>query len=383
MRESLSAEEARGLALRAQAFGDARPVEAIELLDRLGAIQLDSVNVLARNHLLVPFSRLGAYSVDALHQAIYQQKRGFEYWGHMASWLPMAEYRYFLPRMARMRDATRGWWTRIRAEHAELYPLVLERVGEEGPIGAAAFEDPRGGRGTWWDWKPAKLVLEDLLDQGHIMVSGRTAGFARLYDMIERVLPPGLDTRDPGKHDAARHLLLRGLRGLGVATFKEMTDYFRLKPAEGPKAALASLIEDGSVVEVEVESWRGAAYATSEALNRDVSIPDHPPTLLAPFDNLMWERDRVERIFGFRYRVEIYVPEPKRQFGYFVLPLLARGQLRGRADLKLDRKVDGASSVLRVRGLWLEGGEPAEAHAAFEDLARHLGARDIDMSALG
>lgn len=380
MRASLSAEEARGLALRAQAFG-AVAVDPIDLLDRLGVIQMDSVNVLARNHLLVPFSRLGAYSVPALHNSIYQQRRGFEYWGHMASWLPMAEYRYFLPRMARMRDTTRGWWQRIRDEHAALYPRVLERVREEGPIGAAAFEDPRGGRGTWWDWKPAKVVLEDLLDQGQIMVSGRTAGFARLYDMPERVLPAGLDTRDPGKHDAARHLLLRGLAGLGVATFKEMTDYFRLKPSEAPRAALTSLIEDGSIVQLEVDGWRGPAYATPAALNGDLSVPEHPPTLLAPFDNLMWERDRVERIFGFRYRVEIYVPEPKRQFGYFVLPLLVRGQLRGRADLKLDRKV--GNGVLLVRRLTLDGAEPAEAQSAFEDLARHLGARDIDMSALG
>src|SRR5918911_705526 len=140
----------------------------------------------------------------------------------MASWLPIDEYRYFLPRMARMRESTRGWWGRIRAEHADLYPLVLERVRAEGPLGAAAFEDPRGRRGTWWDWKPAKLVLEDLLDQGVLMCGTRTAGFARLYDLTERVLPATADTRDPGVLESARHLLLRGLNGLGVATAIEM-----------------------------------------------------------------------------------------------------------------------------------------------------------------
>jgi uncharacterized protein len=375
MRASLSAEEARGLALRAQQFGDPTLVEPIDTLDRLGAIQLDSVNVLARNHLLVPFARLGPYSTETLHASIYQQKRGFEYWGHMASWLPMAEYRYFLPRMARMRESSRGWWARIRTDHAELYPLVLERVRAEGPLGAAAFDDPRSGRATWWDWKPAKLVLEDLLDQGLLMCADRTAGFARLYDLAERVLPPGLDTRDPGQLEASRHLLLRGLHGLGVATALEMADYFRLKPADHLKAALASLVEAGSIIELDVEGWRKPAYATADALHGSFEIPAHRPTLLAPFDNLLWARDRVERIFGFRYRVEIYVPEPKRQYGYFVLPLLARGQLAGRADLKLDRK----QSVLRVRGLWLEGAEPAEAQAALEDMARHLGARDIDL----
>jgi uncharacterized protein len=377
MRALLKAEEARGLALRAQGFGDSRAAEPIDLLERLGAIQMDSVNILARNHLLVPFARLGPYAVGALHTAIYQQRRGFEYWGHMASWLPMAEYRYFLPRMMRMREVSRGWWLQARTENAELYPLVLERVRAEGALGAAAFADPRGGRGTWWDWKPAKLVLEDLLDQGLLMCTERTAGFARIYDLAERVLPPGLDTRDPGQLAASRHLLLRGLERLGVATAGEMADYFRLKPVDQVKAALTALLADGEIVAVDVEGWQKPAYSTQAALTGPLDVPVHRPTLLAPFDNLLWERDRIERIFGFHYRVEIYVPEPKRQYGYYVLPLLARGQLCGRADLKLDRQ----ASVLRVRGLWLEGdnAEPAEAQTAIEDLASHLGASDIDL----
>ncbi|MEA3058789.1 MAG: uncharacterized protein QOE50_201 [Sphingomonadales bacterium] len=375
MRASLSADEARGLALRTQHFGDADVVEPIDLLDRLSAIQMDSVNILARNHLLVPFARLGPYSIQALYDAIYKDKRGFEYWGHMASWLPMAEYRYFLPRMTRMRDTGRGWWLRVRAEHAELYPLVLERVRAEGPLGAAAFDDPRGGRGTWWDWKPAKLVLEDLLDQGLLMCRARTAGFARLYDLTERVLPAGLDASDPGQLAATQHLLKRGLDRLGVATAIEMADYFRLRPADQVKVGLAGLLADGQIVQTDVEGWGKPAYTTQALLNGPLSVPEHRPTFLAPFDNLLWERQRVERIFGFHYRVEIYVPEPKRQYGYFVLPLLVRGGLRGRADLKLDRK----ASVLQVRGLWLEGAQPAEAKVALEDLAGHLGAQELDL----
>jgi uncharacterized protein len=375
MPASLSAEEARALALRAQSFGEPTRIEPIDLLERLGAIQLDSVNVLARNHLLVPFARVGPYAVAELHAAIYAERRGFEYWGHMASWLPMAEYRYFLPRMMRMREITRGWWANVRSEHAELYPLVLERVRAEGRLGAAAFEDPRGGRGTWWDWKPAKVVLEDLLDQGLLMCSDRTPGFGRLYDLPERVLPPGLDTRAPSQLEASRHLLLRGLERLGVATAIEVADYFRLKPVDQVKAALSGLLADGEIVQVDVEGWRSTAYSTTVALNGPLDVPAHRPTLLAPFDNLLWERERIERIFGFHYRVEIYVPEPKRIFGYYVLPLLARGQLCGRADLKLDRQ----AGVLRVRGLWLEGAEPAEAQAALEDLATHLGTSDIDL----
>jgi uncharacterized protein YcaQ len=375
MRISLSADDARGLALRAQRFASeyAAPTEPIDLLDQLGAIQIDSVNVLARNHLLIPFARLGPYSVQDLQHAIYQERRGFEYWGHMASWLPMRDYRYFLPRMRRMRAESRGWWRRVRADHAALYPLVLERVRAEGPLGAAAFDDPRGGRGTWWDWKPAKLVLEDLLDQGELMCADRTTGFARVYDLPERVLPAGLDISDPGDEDATRYLLLRGLACLGVATAGEIIDYYRLRPPL-PRSQLRHLVADGEIVEVAVEGWKVPAFSTPAALEGPLDVPEHPPTLLAPFDNLMWERTRVERTFGFRYRVEIYVPEPKRQFGYYVLPLLARGGLRGRADLKLDRQ----AGVLRVRRSYLEGAEPAEARAALEALARHLGATDID-----
>lgn len=372
---SLSAREARALALRAQGFGAngwslRRP---FQVLRHLGAIQLDSVNVLARSHELIPFARLGAYDPADLHRAIYAERGGFEYWGHEASWLPMAEYRAFLPRMLQRRATPRGWWTRIREEHAALYPRVLDRVRAEGPLGASAFDDPRAQRGTWWDWKPAKLVLEDLFDQGLVMCSSRTATFARLYDIPERVLPAWVDTTDPGPEAAARHLLLRGIRGLGIGTPFEAADYFRLKPAAW-RPALDTLLASGEVLRVSVEGWKTPGLLAADALERyPLRVPRHRPTFLSPFDNLVWERGRTERLFGFRYRVEIYVPEPLRTYGYYVLPLLARGRLGGRADLKLDRP----TSTLRVRGLWLEGAEPHEAATALTDLARHLGATDI------
>ena len=372
MRASLSAKEARGLALRAQSIGAASPDAPVELLERLGAIQLDSVNVLARAQWLTAYARLGPFDSRQLHQAIYHERQGFEYWGHMASWLPMHEYRYFLWRMQRMRATTRQWWVDFREQHAALYPLILERIRAEGPLGAAAFEDSRAQRGTWWDWKPAKMVLEDLLDMGELMCMNRTAGFARVYDLAERVLPSGLDTSDPGITPATRHLVLRSVVRLGVGTVADVADYFRLKlPAVKP--ALADLREAGEIVEAVVEGWPAPAYSTPATLDGPFDPPDHPPRFIAPFDNVMWDRGRVERLFGFRYRIEIYVPEPKRQFGYYVLPLLARGQLLGRADLKLDR----AAGVLRVRGLYLEGAEPSEAQAALEEMAAFLGVDDI------
>jgi uncharacterized protein YcaQ len=373
MRASLSASEARGLVLRAQSYGSNNTFEPVELLERLGAIQLDSVNVLARAHLLIPYARLGPYSVPALSKAIYEERQGFEHWGHVASWLPMHEYRYFLWRMQRFRASTRGWVAGLREQYAPLYPAILDRIRAEGPLGAAAFEDTRERRGTWWDWKPAKWVLEDLFDTGELMCSNRTAGFARLYDLSERVLPSGLDTTDPGEAEATRHLVMRSVERLGVGTTGEVADYFRLQQA-AVKQALKALQNEGQVVEVQVEDWPTLGYTTPSALEGPLDVPEHPPRFIAPFDNLMWERKRVERLFGFRYRIEIYVPEPKRQFGYYVVPLLARGGLRGRADLKLDR----AAGVLRVRAMYLEGAEPAEAQAALEDLATFLGATAIE-----
>lgn len=380
-RDSLSLAEARALVLRAQGFGAPQLGQPADVLTHLGAIQLDSVNVLARSHELVPFSRLGPCSVAALNQAVYAERRGFEYWGHVASLLPMAEYRYFLPRMEAIRQ--RGCWWGDEAKYADLIPSIFERIRAEGPLGSAAFEDPRGGRGTWWDWKPAKEALELLFARGELLVAGRTNGFARLYDLPERVLPPGLHLSNPGPAEANRYLLRRAIAAQGVASGADAADYFRLGySAWQPKGlswktALAELIEAGEVAEVAVEGAKSPFYALPTALEGALTAPAHPPTLLSPFDNLVWTRetqgDRVERLFGFRYRIELYVPGPKRVYGYYVLPLLARGTLCGRADLKLERK----AGTLLVRALYLEDAVPEEAAAALVDLATHLGASAI------
>lgn len=392
---SLSAHEACALALRAQGFGDDHLREPIHILDHLGCIQLDSVNVLARSHDLVPFARLGPTPPAAMHDAIYRQRRGFEYWGHAASWLPIEEYRFFLPRMAHLREQ----WPAERAASSGVYAEILARIRAEGPLGSVDFDESRPARGAWSDGdtpakialdnpggtgvypmaaresrKPAKIALEHLFAHGALLCASRTPGFARLYDLPERVLPGGLDTTDPGAEAAARHLLRRAIAALGVATAREAAFYFRLRPDEW-RRALRGLIDDGQVVEVAVEGWPAPGVVVPDALTGPLDVPSHRPTFLSPFDNLVWHRDRVERLFGFRYRIEIYVPEPRRQYGYYVLPLLTRGNLGGRADLKLDR----SNGILRVRGLWLEGAMPEEAASALRDLAAHLGAREIQI----
>jgi uncharacterized protein len=386
--DTLSARQARAIALRAQGFGDRELAKRCRrdpaaLLDHLGAIQLDSVSVVVRPQDVVPFSRTGSYDVLAMYDAVYAQRRGFEYWGHEASWLPMAEYRYFLPRMAKFREA--DWWQRRMEEFGTVAAEVLERIRRDGPVVSADFADTRperrGGLGTlglggnWWDRKPAKQALEILFAAGELMCARRTAGFARVYDLPERVLPAGVDTTDPGEPVAVRHLLRRAIAAMGIATGPEAARYYVLH-RHGAKAwrpALADLLASGEVVEVAVEGWRVPGLAVPAALEGPLRVPAHRPTFLSPFDNLIWERDRIERLFGFRYRIEIYTRAPEREYGYYVLPLLARGQLQGRADCKLERK----ASVLRVLALYLEGAEPEDAAAALRDLAAHLGVSSV------
>jgi uncharacterized protein YcaQ len=278
--------------------------------------------------------------------------------------------------MERRRAEPRGWWGDVRAQFPELYPAVLARIRDEGPLAASDFEDPRPGRGSWWDHKPAKLVLEDLFDQGILMIADRRSGFQRVYDLAERVLPPGLDLGRPSDQQAAQHLLLRGARALGVGTARDLADYFRLRPQEA-KPALAALLKDARLVPVAVEGWREPAYSPPELLDGSLRRPRHRPVLLSPFDPLVWERSRAERLFGFEYRIEIYTPEPKRRFGYYVLPLLADGTLVGRVDARNDR----AARTLNVPAAYLEAnvGEraaPAVA-SAIADLAHFLGAQRV------
>ncbi len=377
---SLSLADARALALAAQGFGrrPARPGPArlAALLVRLGAVQLDSVNVVARSHELAVYSRLGAYRPADLHRVAYRRRVVFEYWGHAASWLPMAEYRWFLPRMLAHRERPRGWWSEVRQRHGHLAGPILARIRDEGPLTAAAFEDDRKGRGSWWDWKPAKLVLEDLFDQGVLMVADRRHGFQRVYDLAERVLPPDVDTRPPAAIDAAAHLMARAAAALGVATARDLADYFRVRPPHA-KPALAALVESARLVPARVEGWRQPAYLPAEALDGRPRRPRHPPVLLSPFDSLIWTRDRTARLFGFDFALEIYTPEAKRRYGYYVLPLLADGRLVGRADVKHER-TDG---TLVVAAAHLEPGCPAETAEAMgralADLAAFLGATRV------
>ena len=382
MPDALTSDQARRVALAAQGLAApppaarAGPARLRAVLERLGAIQIDSINVVARSHELVLAARAGPHDRTAFDRLVYRRRAGFEYWGHAASFLPMDRFRLCLPRMRRLTEATRGWWADVRQRNRHLYGPVLDRVRAEGPLAASAFRDPDGPRrGSWWDWAPAKHVLEDLFDQGVLLVHDRV-NFERRYDLAERVLPAGVDTSEPTAAEAACELTVLAAAHLGVGTAADLADYYRLRPADA-RAALAEAVGSGLLQEVAVQGWARPAYLLpGSRVPRRVA---HAPVLLSPFDSLVWSRERTERLFGFRYRLEVYVPAPKRVHGYYTMPVLSGGRLVARVDPKHDRQ----AGRLLLRGLHLEpDADPVEVVAAVAAaagrLAEHLGAERVE-----
>ncbi|HEX3238595.1 MAG TPA: crosslink repair DNA glycosylase YcaQ family protein [Solirubrobacterales bacterium] len=382
----LSAGEARRLALAAQGFGRPRPrgrVDARHLrraVDDVGLLQLDSVNVFCRSHYMPVFSRLGAYPREALDRLAWHQNPGggsrragrrdlIEYWGHEASLLPVGLQPLLRWRMARVDALAWKGVARVAAEQPELLDFVLDMVRERGPIRASdlAAKGRRREPGEMWNWSEEKTALEYLFFAGRVCAA-RRVNFERLYDLPERVLPQGvLDAPTPSQDEAQRQLLLIAAKRMGVATEPDLGDYFRLPRAES-KARVAELVEEGALIPVQVEGWTQPAYLTTErpaGLRRTASAR----ALLTPFDSLVWARERTERLFAFRYRIEIYVPAPKRVYGYYVLPFLLGDRLVARVDLKSDRQ----AGVLRVRGAFAEPhADPATVAAELADELRLL-----------
>jgi uncharacterized protein len=383
MPDALSSDQARRVAVAAQGLAaparaaPAGPATLRATLERLGAIQIDSINVVARSHELVLAARAGRHDRAAFDRLVYRRRAGLEYWAHAASFLPMASFRLCLPRMRRLAATTRGWWVDVRQRHRHLYGPVLARIRDEGPLAASAFRDPDGPRrGSWWDWAPAKHVLEDLFDQGELLVHDRV-NFERRYDLAERVLPAGVDSSEPTAAEAALELTLLAARHLGVGTAADLADYYRLRPQEA-KPALAEAVGSGLLQEVAVAGWHRPAY-----LLPGTRVPRRPgggpPALLSPFDSLIWSRERTERLFGFRYRLEVYVPAGRRVHGYYTMPVLLGDRLVARVDPKHDRQ----AGRLLLRGLHLEpDADPVEAvaatAAAAARLAAHLGADRVE-----
>jgi uncharacterized protein len=389
-RERLSAAEARRVALAAQGFAEPplqREVDTRALrtrvIDRVGLIQIDSVNVLQRAHYLPAFSRLGRYDTDLLDKlSWYAPRRLFEYWGHEASLLPVELHPHLRWRMRRAHDDAWGGMRRVATERPDLVAAVLEDIRARGPVTAADLahlDEPRAPKGPWWDWSDVKRALEFLFWSGEV-TSARRRRFERLYDVPDRVLPAAIvGAPTPSDEDAQRELLRVAARAMGVATEPDLRDYFRLPTAES-KARVAELVEAGELLPVAVEGWTAPAYlAPGARVPRRVDAR----ALVGPFDSLIWMRPRVERVFGFRYRIEIYVPKEQRVHGYYVLPLLLGDRLVARVDLKSDRE----ASALLVQAAHAEPDAPPEAAEALatqlRSLATWLGLGDVRVNGAG
>ena len=387
MTTPLSLRDARRIVLAAQGFGR-RPEQSTaaqfrKTLDRLGLFQIDSVNVLTRAHYLPAFSRIGGYDRALLEDDAWgpkRRRRMFEYWAHEASLLPLDLYPLLRWRMARAERGEIGYRAlkRFAVERRDEAQAVLDRIIGDGPMTAAAFENGSSKSG-WWEWSHTKHALEWLFWSGQITTATRRGSFARVYDLPARVLPKAvLDLPTPDAAAAQRILIERSARALGLATAADLRDYYRLKPEEADHA-IAAQADAGILVPVRVEGWSQKAW-----LHRDAPAPRkiNGAALLAPFDPLIWERDRAERLFGFRYRIEIYVPQAKRTHGYYVLPFLMDEALVARVDLKADRQ----AGILLAHRVTLETGAPSDTIERLTDelerLASWLGLAQVSIGVI-
>lgn len=362
---SFTIPQARRIALAAQGFCDRRPTGAVDVrhlrrvMDRLTILQLDSVNVLCRSHFLPVLARLGPYDRDKLDRHLYHSGDYFEYLSHEASITSQG----LEPLLRHRRTRHRKWIARMTAEHPGYLDAVYDEVAQHGPLSVKQLSDPGGRTGPWWGLSKGKLALEGLYVTGRLAIRERDKAFVTSYDLPERVLQPEvLDRPTPSDDEAGRQMLLLAARSHGIGTDDDLADYFRMKVTVA-RPLLAQLVDEGLLEQVEVRGWSQPAYLHPEA-RRPRSVPVR--ALLSPFDPVVWYRPRADRLFDFYYRIEIYVPEPKRVHGYYVLPFLLDGDLVGRVDLKADRK----AGVLRVRGSYAEDGE--DRHRVARELAPTL-----------
>ena len=386
----LTTAQARRVAVAAQGFASAPPARAMtradlrRLIGRIQVLQLDSVSVAVRAHYAPVFSRLGPYDRDVLDAAAWSHSARsprllVEYWAHEATLMAVEDW----PLLRwRMREYTGGrWGVEVVEENPRLVDDVVSAVAELGPSTAGQIEahlksGTKRGKGAWWNRSETKWVAEALFASGVLTTAHRT-GFARHYDLVERVLPADVVARKIDDAEAVRELILRAATALGVATEADIRDYFRLRPDQS-KPAIADLVAAGELEPVQVDEWTVPAYLrTGQAVPRS----DRGTALLCPFDPLIFFRPRVERLFGFHYRIEIYTPAAKRQYGYYVWPLLLDGELVARVDLKADRN----SGALHVPGAFIEPGrDPVRVAGELADqLATMAGWLGLDRVTVG
>lgn len=379
MTVSLSLAEARRLAIASQGFGKRPAAPSVDhvrkLADKIHAFQIDSVNVLARAHYVPAFARLGAYRNDAIDALVYQKRELFEFWGHAACLMPVALYP-----LLRYRMHSNDTREHMRTPDGAKLSKVYEEVAARGPLTVGELADPGKRSGKWWGWGDGKLRLEALYDAGLVAISGRR-GFERVYDITERVIPKSaLDVPAPGREESMKQLICLGAKAYGVGTLRDIVGYFKTdawhdrgtrwpwwkpegetatgkRPKAIAKRLVDELVEESRLVPASVEGWNERAFMVP---GTRVPKSVDARALVTPFDSLVWERDRIDRLFGMKYSIEIYLPAEKRVYGYYVFPFLLGDTLVARCDLKADRE----RKVLMVRSAFLEAGQNATRVAA-------------------
>ena len=375
---TLSAAQARRIALAAQGFGRPKPAtvgirQLNDALQRLGVLQLDSVNVFERSHYLPLFARLGAYDKADLDRLTFSKKaRYIEYWAHVAALVPLESWPLWRWKMRENREKWSGDPSHWVARNGEMLDWLRAELAAKGPQQAGKIEHETGGKrkGGWWEWSEVKTGLEYLFFLGEVVSAGRTR-FERTYALAEQVISPELLAIDIPKHAAVRQLLVASAAAHGVGTVRDLADYFRL-PQTFAAGVLAELAEEGALLSVTVNGWDRGGRPLTAYLHPDARIPRRieATALLSPFDPVVWERERALRIFDFHYRIEIYTPEPKRIYGYYTLPILVDDRIVGRIDLKSDRQ----NRVLRVQSAWREPGQPGGYEGRLAALLRQTAA---------
>ena len=376
---TVSASEARRLALVAQGFGSSprgrvTTVRLADTIARLGVLQLDSVNVFERSHYLPMFSRLGSYDTALLDHMLldaHVPATHIEYWAHEAAFIPVESWPLWQWRMreSRERNERPESWL---AQHRKLADELLARLHSEGPATFSQLEGKRDQRrGSWWDWSDVKVALEYLFEDGVITAIGRT-NFQRIYAPVADVIPNHLLDSAVDKPVARRALVLDAVRALGIGVLTDIADYYRFKVAP-TKIVLDELLAEGAIQRVAVDGWTHRDTDLDAYILSDATVPARAPkvsTILTPFDPITWNRPRASRVFGFDYKIEIYTPAAKRIYGYYSLPILMDDALVGRMDLKADRK----ARTLIVKSAHWEPKRPSDAADRLAEVVRRAAA---------
>ncbi len=366
----LSASQARVLSLRQLGVDSDRDDSVMAVVDRLGLLQVDSVNVFERAHYMPLFSRLGKFDKSELESAM----GGFhpqliEYWAHEASIVRLENWPLYRWRMNAYRDKYATKWG-MEAGNKKLVEQITSQLQANGPMTSGQFEtDAHQRKGSWWGWSDLKNALEYMFLVGDLVSGGRDS-FKRLYALPEQILPQSILDHMPSDADAKKKLFLQAARAIGVGTYADIADWHRMSPTTNKKF-FAELVEAGELLEVRVDGWAQPGYvnAATSLEGLDAKTPGARTTILSPFDPVCWKRDRIERMFGFEYRIEIYTPEPKRQFGYYTLPILHNRDLVGRIDLKSDRQ----GRKLLAQASWHESKlNDREVASLAKELNKHL-----------